>query len=114
MLKNTLVILLILAFLGFAIGFTMETTRRIPDHARVMVDDEVRTYYAPAYAPASPKVRETTAGEARSKGYSPDSQSRNNGAFEEKGRSLSETLLERMGWLEPLPSRWNPDGSWKP
>ena len=37
---------------------------------------------------------------------------RTKAGFSQDGRSLSGKLMERLGMLPPLPSRWNPDGTW--
>ncbi len=46
-------------------------------------------------------------------GYKPDPDCRDQSGFTQDGRSLTGLFLEAVGLLPPLPSRWNPDGSWK-
>ena len=100
------------ALLFFMIGLGIGTSSPIPDHALVYLDDEVKTYSAPLFLqdPASQPL--VTIVEARRLTYSPDRHSRDTGAFFEEGRSISGMLLEKVGILGPLPSRWNADGSW--
>lgn len=56
--------------------------------------------------------RLTTKAEIRRMPYKPDTECRDAGGFMQDGRSLSGLLLEYVGLLPPLPSRWNPDGTW--
>jgi hypothetical protein len=44
--------------------------------------------------------------------YEPDQKCGGESGFTQDGRSYTGNLLERMGLLPPLPSRWNEDGSW--
>jgi hypothetical protein len=57
-------------------------------------------------------LRLATVQDAYDMQYRPDPDCRERGAFVADGRSLTGTLLERLGILGPLPRRWNDDGSW--
>ncbi len=104
------VIMLIFTVLA---GFFIVPTISLPDYAIVRLDDQSRTYLSPACAAREQKAyRETRAGEARRLKYEPDKKCQEEGGFRQEGRSISGNLLTRMGMLPPLPSRWNPDGTW--
>ncbi len=44
--------------------------------------------------------------------YEPDKKCRDAKGFSQDSRSLTANLLVRLGLLPPVPSRWNPDGTW--
>ncbi len=104
------VIMLIFTLLA---GFFIVPTRTMPDHAMVMLDDQNHTYLSPLCAKGERKeYRVSRAGEARKLNYEPDKQCQSEGGFSQDGRSLTGNLCQRLGMLPPLPSRWNPDGTW--
>jgi hypothetical protein len=76
------------------------------------VDDSARIYIAPPCIKTPIGYRLVTAGAAREMGYKPDRECRDEGAFIQDGRSLTGMLLQKIGMLKPIPSRWNEDGSW--
>jgi len=57
-------------------------------------------------------LRSATAAEARRQQYEPDNECRDPAGFSQDARFLTGRLMERLGMLPPLPSRWNKDGSW--
>jgi hypothetical protein len=94
-------------------GFFIVPTRELPDHALVLLDEENHTYLSPACAAREKKeYRTVKAAEARRLQYKPDKKCRDQGGFTQDGRSVSGNLLEKLGMMSPLPSRWNPDGTW--
>ncbi len=110
---NTIRFFLIMLIFTFLAGFYIVPTRAMPDHAVVFLDDETRTYLSPTCAPKDQKPRRTaTAAEARRLKYEPDKQCQDASGFIQEGRSVAGNYLERLGMLPPLPSRWNPDGTW--
>ncbi|MGO8762972.1 MAG: hypothetical protein ACLP2P_11955 [Desulfobaccales bacterium] len=104
------VIILIFTLLA---GFFIVPTRTMPDNAVVLLDDQDHTYTSPGCAkPEKQKYRLATAAEARKLNYEPDKNCRAQGGFNQDGRSVTGNFLARLGLLPPLPSRWNPDGTW--
>ena len=94
-------------------GFFIVPTRDLPDNAVVRLDDQTQTYLSPACADREKReYRLATAAEARKLNYAPDKKCRDAKGFSQDSRSLSGNLMARMGMLPPLPSRWNPDGTW--
>ena len=100
-----------LLFFLFLVGLGIPSYSVMPDHALVFLDDQARTYIAPPCYYAEKMLRVATAAEARS-GYEPDPVCRDEDGFVEEGRSLTGLLLEAIGVLDPLPNRWNQDGTW--
>ena len=104
------VIMLIFTLLA---GFFIVPTREMPDNAIVRLDDQNHTYLSPQCADREKRdYRLSTAAEARKLNYAPDKKCRDTGGFSQKNRSLTGNLMARLGMLPPLPSRWNPDGTW--
>jgi hypothetical protein len=93
-------------------GFGIASTRPMPDHAQVLLDDSKKTYSSPPCVADARGLRWTTAGEAHRLKYRPDNDCCNAGGFVSDGRSLTGLLLQKLGVLPPLRSRWNADGSW--
>jgi len=94
-------------------GFFIVPMRDMPDNAVVLLDDQNHTYLSPGCATQDQKpYRTSTAAEARKLTYEPDKKCQDAKGFSQDGRSLSGNLMARMGMLPPLPSRWNPDGTW--
>jgi hypothetical protein len=111
-----------LVWLGFGIG----SSRTVPEHALVFARPAQNVYVAP-HCISTQEIRDLakdplmgeriisltmTIGEAHKLKLLPDPKCRDEGGFVQEGRSLSGMLLERIGLLSPLESRWNPDGSW--
>ncbi|MFZ5651602.1 MAG: hypothetical protein ACOY4I_12200 [Bacillota bacterium] len=94
-----------------------------PDYAVVYADPEKRIYYAPPYIdnmgqtkPPEPvdvkKLKRLTLKEAKSQDYRPDKSSSDKGYFEHRYRTFTSYLLEKIGLMKPLQSRWTSDGAW--
>jgi hypothetical protein len=112
-----------LLWIGFCIGSTYVT----PKHALVLCDEREKYYLAPSCVDAWSErgerteaerillpysLQTMTVGEARKAGYKPERTCRDQGGFTQEGRSLTGDLLERIGILPKLKSRWNADGTW--
>ena len=110
-------------FFIFLIGFGCDTLSTIPNYAYVFVDEGV--YFAPPclmaqnfntvedlYVYAGWKNIELKRYEEVKKVYKSNQACIDLNSFVEEGRSLSGHLLETVGILPPLQSRWNTDGSW--
>lgn len=99
-------------------GFGIESERYMPDSAFVYVDPVSNVYFGRYCIPASyksgpfPKLLEMPARAAWALEVEPDHDCIEEGAFYEDGRSVSGMLLEWVGVLGPLRSRWNADGTW--
>ncbi len=105
-------VVIILLFTLMA-GFYIVPTRAMPDNAVLLLNDEVKTYFSPKCAQNEKKMlRPGTAAEARRLKYAPDDRCQGEAGFCQEGRSLTGSLLVRLGLLPPLPSRWNHDGTW--
>jgi hypothetical protein len=104
-------VVLILMF-TFLAGFYIVPTRDMPDNALVLLDDQHKTYFSPSCAHEKKTLRPATAAEVRRLKYEPDKACREKTGFSQDSRSLSGKLMERLGLLPPLPSRWNKDGTW--
>lgn len=114
-------------FILLIIGFGIETTNTCPDHALVLVDEKSKEYYAPPCLIESgydsvDEIEEfaqivdmvvMTKGEAKKNKYSSNRDCADENGFIEEGRSLSGSLLEKIGILPKQNSRWNDDGTWK-
>ena len=104
------VIMLIFTLLA---GFFIVPTRTMPDNAVVLLDDQNRTYVSPGCAKKEKQAyRVGRVAEARKLNYEPDKNCRETGGFSQNNRSLTGNFMARLGMLPPLPSRWNPDGTW--
>ena len=105
---------LVLAGVVLAIGSVIARPRPMPENALLYLDDATGTYYAPSCdITMHAKLRRTTLGEAQRLAYHADAQCRQSGGFQSEDRSLTGRLLVRLGVLDPFPSRWNRDGSWR-
>ena len=94
-------------------GFFIVPTRAMPDNAVVLLDDQTQTYLSPGCANQEKReYRPATAAEARKLKYAADKKCQEAKGFSQDSRSLSGNLMARLGMLAPLPSRWNPDGTW--
>jgi hypothetical protein len=103
-------IMLLFTFLG---GFCLTPTRSLPDNAIVLLDDQNHTYVSPGCAKQEKTAyRQARASEARRLNYEPDKACAAAGGLRQEERSMSGNFLVRLGVLPPLPSRWNPDGTW--
>jgi hypothetical protein len=104
---------LIMLILSLMAGFFFVPTLAMPDNAIVLLDDQNHNYLSPVCAKQEKKeYRQATAAEARKLNYAPDKNCQDKGGFSQDNRSITGIFLARLGMLPPLPSRWNPDGTW--
>jgi hypothetical protein len=104
---------LLMLLFTFLAGFCLTPTRSMPDNAIVLLDDQNHTYVSPGCATKEKKdYRQARASEAQKLTYEPDKKCADAGGFRQEQRSMSGNFLVRLGMLPPLPSRWNPDGTW--
>ena len=96
----------------FGLGFGIARSIDAPPGALVQVDAASKTYFAPPCRQISSGLGLTTLENARKLGFAPDARCLEIGGFVQPDRSLSGHLLEKLGLLAPLPSRWNANGSW--
>ena len=100
----------------------IENVYTTPAHAIVYVDrlaDDL-TYFAPPCLVDPHLARKVEAGTlqpqtkeyVRELGYRPDPDCVETGAFTQDGRNGLGMILQMLGMLEPIESRWNADGSW--
>ena len=88
-----------------------------PEHVKVLVDPITRLYYAPPCAAyhnedLRRRLELSTLRQVDQFGYKPHQGCVNEGAYIQEGRSLTGQLLQTIGLLPPIRSRWNADGSW--
>ena len=103
----------IMLLFTFMAGFCLTPTRTMPDNAVVLLDDQNHTYVSPGCADkAKQDYRQARAAEAQKLNYEPDKTCSDGGGFRQLQRSMSGNFLMGLGLLPPLPSRWNPDGTW--
>ncbi len=94
-------------------GFFIVPTRSMPDNAIVLLDDQNHTYLSPPCAGKENQgYRVARAAEARKLKYEPDPKCGGAAGFRQDERSISGRFFTKLGMLPPLPSRWNPDGTW--
>jgi len=112
--KNLCIYIGVIIVFLFGLGFSIGSEIGEPDYATLYINPESKTYYSP---PCLSVVEQNnlikiTSKELSYPEYKPDSKCRDNNGFNADGRSLTGQLLEKFGIIGPLPSRWNPDGSW--
>ena len=86
-----------------------------PKNTIVFVDNDTHTYIAPPCVTAQKDwthYSRMTIEQAEKLNFNPNPVCRKHGVFEQEDRSLGGHVLEKIGILKPLPSRWNPNGSW--
>lgn len=104
------VVCAVLLYLGFGIGSTIVS----PDNAIVFAPSSEQVYIAPPCLSQEERsvIPQLTIGQARILKLNPDPKCRDEGGFTQEGRSLSGKVLEQLGLLGRMPSRWNSDGTW--
>lgn len=106
-----LTLVCIFAFLVFGIS----TTRAPPSNAIVFVDNDSHMYTAAPCVTTQKDWRRYTRmtfGQAKQLGLKPMPVCKEHKVFEQKDRSVGGLILEKIGLLKPLPSRWGSNGSW--
>ena len=108
--STVLGICVLLVFVGFGIG----SSKVAPEYALVFVDASQNTYITPPCLARdkwmlSPRF---TIEQAHKLKLTPEPKCRDEGGFVQEGRSLTGVMFEKLGLLDPVQSRWNPDGTW--
>jgi len=106
-----LTLIVIFAILVFGIS----SNKAPPKNTIVFVDNDTHTYIAPPCVTAQKdwtQYSRMTIEQADKLNFKPNQVCRKHGVFEQEDRSLGGHILEKIGLLKPLPSRWNPNGSW--
>lgn len=102
-------------------GFLVQSSRAAPRNALLYLDAATGEYLSPPClsdgvvpdnALEDPRYRRVRRWELP-RGAHPNAECRDDDGFLQPGRSLTGTLLERVGMLDTLPSRWNADGTWR-
>ena len=99
------------------IGLIPQTVETPRPNAVVFASDGDMLFVTPPYLQLHPELvsiynRPTTYGDARAAGYKAEPGCNEAQCWSQDGRSLTGRLLERLGLLPQLRSRWNSDGSW--
>jgi hypothetical protein len=95
--------------------FGISTNRKPPSNAIVFVDNDSHMYIAPPCVTAQKDWKHysrMTYGQAEKLNLKANPACNDHKVFEQKGRSAGGLILEKIGLLKPLPSRWSPNGSW--
>lgn len=104
----------IIFFVLFIGGFVIGSVGPIPSNAIVYIDEKSNTYYSPLSLDQN-KVTELNLKRATLKtthGSEPNEDDKQNGYFQQEGRSLSGMLLEKIGVLPKLRDRVDSNGDW--
>ena len=135
--KSQIILFVLGSILVVCLG--IKVSHHMPPNAIVYVDDDKGIYYGyptvqyyrqliKKHKPIPEKITddfeynfmkdkynglvETTAKQARARGFEPDPESKDNGDFTSEECSLIYYALEEIGIL-PSTSRWNDDGTWR-
>lgn len=108
------VIIAVVVLLG--IGLTIGSTGIIPDNAIVYADTNKNVFYSPLSL-TQDKVtalglKKSTIKNAEELGYKMDEGDKQNRYFQQDGRSLTGSILERVGILPKLKDRVDSNGNW--
>lgn len=97
------------------LGTGIDETESMPENADVFIVNKeyVGLPTMLDMKAVNPRIKYTkmTAKEARSKGYPPNEQSKNNGDFHGEWHSLTYSFFQKIGIL-PKDPRWGKDGKW--
>ena len=105
-----------ICFVLFYLGFGIKILSVAPEHAIVLVDRSNKIYLSPPCVPNRMgrfTYEKMVLRDARNLDLKPSSECSNQDGFTQEVRSPSGLLLEKIGILNELESRWNSDGSWK-
>jgi hypothetical protein len=87
-----------------------------PDYAIAYINHDNNTYLTPPCLnkPETRKLEQSTIAGAYKKelNLGPDPDCREADGFFQQNRTGFGTLMEKIGILSPIKSRWNPDGTW--
>jgi len=98
------------------IGFAADTIQPMPNHAKVIVDQDTKEFFAHPYfehnkLPLPTKPAVITAREARDQGYEPNNDCREQGFFYQDTGAWIWSWAEAANLIKRQ-SRWNDDGTW--
>lgn len=114
--KNIVKYSILFSILLFAVGFATGSVGPISDNAIVYVDEKTDTYYSPLSLDQnkvnSLSLKRSTLKTVRTLGYKMNEEDKQNGYFQQEGRSLSGMFLEKIGILPKLKDRVAPNGDW--
>ena len=105
----TAVIVAVIALLFLDLGFP--PTIEAPPHAQVLVDVPAGVYFAPS-CEVGRLLAAIPLAQALELGFKPDAACLDEEEFTQSGRSITGRMLEWIGILGELDSRWNSDGTW--
>jgi len=108
-----------IVFVLSMVGDDIKITAHVPPNAIVYVDSPSKIYYAPPYIDNNrypvtldvTQLKAETVSASQALNHTPDTVCVEQGYFQEQD-TLNHTILWKLGWADPKPSRWNPDGSW--
>lgn len=117
--KNKYILIAKMAAIAFICGFGIESIKTAPNNARVLITDETNYFY-PATSDyfqfmniKGYTYKITTIENARNDNKEMYRDAKERGYFIQHGRSLSGSILEKIGLLPKIPSRWDSSGNWK-
>ena len=115
-LKSIIKYSVIIFFVLFIGGFVIGSVGSVPKNATVYVDEKTNEFYSPLSL-SQGKVTElslksSTLVNAELYGYKMNEGDKQNGYFQQEGRSLSGMLLEKIGVLPKLRDRVDSNGDW--
>ena len=108
-----------MVFLLSMVGDDIKITYHVPDQAIVYADLDSKLYYAPPYIDNNrypsdldvSRLKAMKVSETQALNLTPERACVDKGYFQEQD-TLNHVILWKLGWADPKPSRWNPDGSW--
>ena len=108
-----LIAIFLLVFVG---GFFIGTVGSVPSNAIVYVNEKTNEFYSPLSLSQSKvtelNLKHSTFANAKTYGYKMNEDDKQNGYFQQEGRSLTGTFLEKVGLLPKLQDRVDSQGNW--
>ena len=125
-LKNILFYILVTPIFLFFVGFSLTTESNCPDKTLIFVNENTKEYFAPPCLMKSGfdnidqinkyakdhNLKVYLDKQITGKGLYPNPECREGKGFTQDGRSFSGEILEKIGLLPKLKTRWNADGTW--
>jgi len=116
-LKNIIKYSVIILFVLFIGGFITGSVGSVPKNATVYVDEKTNEFYSPLSLSQDKvtelKLKSSSLKNAELYGYKMNEDDKQNGYFQQEGRSLSGKLLEKVGVLPTLRDRVDSNGDWR-